>query len=71
MFVYLTRSENKNIGKWINISQIEQIGYLYAKETNCGEYQLGMCIGGECFFLTDEQYSEIMEQILELKHTKG
>ena len=63
MFVYVTRDDNKNIGKWINTDSIEQIGYLYAKESSCGEYQLAIRINGECSFLTNEQYKEIMEQL--------
>jgi hypothetical protein len=65
MFIYVTRADNKNIGQWINRDFIEEIGYLYSKESRCGEYQLGIRIRGESSFLTEEQYKEIMEQLMQ------
>jgi hypothetical protein len=65
MFIYVTRADNKNIGQWINRDFIEEIGYLYSKKSPCGEYQLGIRIRGESSFLTEEQYKEIMEQLMQ------
>jgi hypothetical protein len=61
MFVYVKRPDNQNLGKWINTDFIEQIGHIYAKESKCGETQLGMCVHGESFFIEEEVYDQIIK----------